>query len=265
MPPIPRVQARVFTGRIKNAATKPLLFDCLDGNGDVSTYVVKFHGKLGTGIQSEFLAAGIGHHLGVPIPPIATVEISQALVDALPLDGIEYIPKPGLHFGSFHLTEGFSTIGRDFQIPTHLLPHATAIFAFDMLVQNPDRSHHTEAGKPNILCNGEELAAIDHEKAFSFLKDILSSPPPWDLRGYPFVKKHVFFPTLIRQARNEQISFQPFLTRLETLTETVFQELVAPMPQVWYNQVDVDRIQAHMESVRQNLPAFKRGLLEVFA
>ena len=181
MQSIPSVQACVFMGRLENAATKPLLFDCFDRNGNGATYVVKFHGKLGTGIQSEFLAASIGYHLGVPIPPIAIVEIRQALVNALPVDQIEYIPKPGLHFGSFHRTEGFSTIGREFQIPTHLLPHATTIFAFDMLIQNPDRSHHAEAGKPNILCNGEELAAIDHEKAFSFLKDILPSPPPWEL------------------------------------------------------------------------------------
>jgi hypothetical protein len=133
-----------------------------------------------------------------------------------------------------------------------------------MLIQNPDRSHHAEAGKPNILCNGEQLAAIDHEKAFSFLKDILPSPPPWELRDYPFVKKHVFFQTISRHIKNDQISFRSFLARLETLTDTVLQELVALIPQVWYNQVDVGKILAHLGLVQQNLPAFERGLLEVF-
>jgi len=52
----------------------------------------------------------------------------------------------------------------------------TEIFAFDLMVQNPDR----RKGKPNLLRKGDELAIFDHEMAFSFLYALVPNEYPWD-------------------------------------------------------------------------------------
>ncbi len=62
---------------------------------------------------------------------------------------------------------------------------ACEIFAFDALIQNPDR----RMDKPNILWKGEELYIIDHEKGFSFVYALPASIKPWQVNEISFLEK----------------------------------------------------------------------------
>ena len=48
-------------------------------------------------------------------------------------------------------------------------------YAFDAMIQNSDR----EADNPNLLWRGDELALLDFDRAFAFLRDEEQDPRPW--------------------------------------------------------------------------------------
>ncbi len=52
---------------------------------------------------------------------------------------------------------------------------AAHIFAFDALIQNPDRRYSNQ----NLLTRGNNIFVYDHELAFSFLEAILPLRHPW--------------------------------------------------------------------------------------
>jgi hypothetical protein len=66
---------------------------------------------------------------------------------------------------------------------------AADIFAFDLIIQNPDR----RKDKPNLLRKGDELFIIDHEMAFSFLYALTPDEYPWLGKGMNYVKEHIFY------------------------------------------------------------------------
>ena len=145
------------------------------------------------------------------------------------------------------------------------IPTAINIFAFDMLIQNVDRAAHPGAGKPNLLDDGDQVAIIDHEKAFSFLMAIGEPPPPWKLRGLPFVNAHLFFHTAARCAKDDSVCFRDFLARVETISSNYLSQLVSEIPENWRNPEKVDKIVSHLMVVRENISRFERGLLEALA
>lgn len=63
----------------------------------------------------------------------------------------------------------------DKAIPDAMRQAAVTIFAFDALVQNPDRRFNNQ----NLLTRGDDIFVFDHEVAFSFLLDILRLPVIW--------------------------------------------------------------------------------------
>jgi hypothetical protein len=155
---VSRVPAQTFLKEISGGRNRPCLFSCLDRE-HYQEYVVKFHNQLGVGVICEFVAALLGQQLGLLIPPIAIVEISPRLVEAIPKAEIRELltNTPGPHFGSLFQTGQYSPIPTGFVLPDELMSQALDIFAFDMLIQNPDRSRNIEHGNPNLLFNGEQL------------------------------------------------------------------------------------------------------------
>jgi len=131
-----------------------------------------------------------------------------------------------------------------------------------MFIQNPDRTHHVEGGKPNILYNGSQFQIIDHELAFSFLADIIPSPTPWKLRELPFVKKHVFYATLTNYAENHKLSFESFLSRVKSISDPFLDETMSAVPEDWHNPSNAGKIMSYITTIRDNLSQFERGLLE---
>lgn len=99
-----------------------------------------------------------------------------------------------VNFGTKALT-GVAIWPVDKSVPESMWPAAVDIFAFDALIQNPDRGFNN----PNLFTKGDSFLVFDHETAFSFLFDILPSPTPWKLGGQPYLTDHVFY----RKARSD--------------------------------------------------------------
>ena len=108
----------------------------------------------------------------VEIPPV----FSDIVPDIARGDKIK-ASKP-VAFGSTFITGQYSTWVTGNKISDAMLPIAAAIFAFDAIIQNPDRRD----GNPNCIFRGDECRIFDHELCFAHDK-ILFWKPPWALDG----------------------------------------------------------------------------------
>ena len=120
----------------------------------------------------------------------------------------------GLNFGCERLPSGVTTWPKDKPIPVLLRPLAAEVFAFDVLIQNPDRRKESPNG-PNLLWADDEIYLYDHEQAFSFLMGVLGWQPPWTGQGTEFCRNHVFFQQLTGIPHN----FDRLSGALEALTD----------------------------------------------
>jgi hypothetical protein len=60
---------------------------------------------------------------------------------------------------------------------------AVNIFAFDALIQNPDR----RSANPNLFTQGDNIYVYDHETSFSFLVAVVKSAEPWNLEAEQYL------------------------------------------------------------------------------
>ena len=263
---IPRVTARTFIRPMSHARTRPGLFRCQSQSGALTEYVVKFREQLGRRILCEAFAALVGQCLGLPIPPIAVVSLSAPAAAVIPADAFQERPEAGLHFGSLFMTPGFTEVMPGQPLPANVWETMADIFAFDMLIQNPDRTHRAWGGKANLLFDGERFAVIDHELAFSFLGVIGALPqPPWALRELPFVSDHLFYDQLHERGGADLPVYDRFMDRLSALSDTFLSDMEASLPADWLNPSTSSKIAVHLKTVRDNPDRFKRGLLEALA
>ena len=129
----------------------------------------------------------------------------------------------GLNFGSVHLGAGFTTWPPGRHPVGTQRDQAADIFAFDTLVQNPDR----RAVNPNLWARSDRLGVYDHEQAFSFLSlpIIGGAPKPWAAashgNGFRFLEQHVFYGSL----RGGRLNLGPFKEKLGALTDKRIQGL----------------------------------------
>jgi hypothetical protein len=115
----------------------------------------------------EGLASMLAQQLGLLTPEPAAVQITAELAGAIQLTDSEsarlLTESEGLNFGSKYKA-GVPTWGADEPIPSELREPALEVFAFDCLIENPDRRREN----PNVLVGSSEIYLIDHEMAFSF-------------------------------------------------------------------------------------------------
>lgn len=260
-PNVTRVRAVAFMRALPTGATQPAVFRCADCGGEQQEYAVKFHGQLQSRILCELVAALLGRCLGLPIPSPAIVEVPSRLIATIPDPGIRGIATPGLNYGSLFVV-GYRPWVPGEPIPSVLRSLAMEVFAFDMLIQNVDRTTGRRGGKPNLLWNGKEFLLIDHEKAFSFLNEIGPPSSPWELRRLRFARHHLFFRDLSRLAKQARLSFDAFLRRLEDVSDDVFVRIADLVPQQWRSHDNLHRMLLHVGKARDNIGLLKRGLLE---
>lgn len=265
---IPRLRAVTYLRPLPTGRTCPSVFQCVDSGDYSAEYAVKPQSQLGTRVVCEALAALVGRQLGLPIPPIAAVEVHPRLIDAI-IDADtrqKFVGPVSNHFGSLFQSPGFTTIPKGLRLPTTMQEMATKIFAFDMLIQNPDRTNINGRGKPNTLWDGDRLVIIDHDLAFSFLSEIggVADPLPWELRQLKFARYHLFYDDVVRYVeRNKGISFDGFLQDVAGLSDEVFDSMVGNLPSDWLNLDHVRKIVTYLKRARDNVEQVDQGLREV--
>ncbi|MCX7016372.1 MAG: hypothetical protein NTW86_28085 [Candidatus Sumerlaeota bacterium] len=212
------------------------------------------------GLMCEVLAALLAQDLGIPVPEPFLVHLESDLHLCAPDPDTAQRLKDsaGLNYGSRFLGPGFSEWPRGRSVPRSLLSTAADIFAFDVLVQNPDRRPE----KPNCLHKSDQLFALDHELAFSFLHAIGPAQLPWKAEGLEYTRRHVFYDPL----KGRAISLERFRGALEALSDERLQTLAESVPQDWQNSGNaLERIVDYMKEARRNSTALTQiveGILQ---
>jgi hypothetical protein len=153
--------------------------------GDSPTdYVVKLNGGMDLGNKGavfELTASMLASDLGISCPSPAIVFLSAEFVELVagiePEKGSVLRRSIGWNFGT-ELMKDIATWPVDGRIPAAMVDMAADIFAFDALIQNPDRKFDN----PNLVTQGDLIRVFDHECAFSFWNSVARSTTAWDLR-----------------------------------------------------------------------------------
>jgi hypothetical protein len=120
------------------------------------------------------------------------------------------------------------------------------IFAFDALIQNPDRKFNN----PNLGSHDEDLFIFDHELAFSFLLSVLPNLTPWVLTTEDYLEQHVFARVLKGEAFPED-----FLSRLSRFSQEIASVLSNQIPNEWKSD-DLRKIEAHLTLMSEHVAEF---------
>ena len=198
----------------------------------------------------ELLAAFIARQMEIPVISPVIISISQAFVDLLQgTNSWEYANKSlGYNFGSEYIKR-YSTIIPNQIFTDRQLHCAKAIFAFDVTIQNPDRTNE----KPNMITDGNEIIIYDHELAFSFLMNIFPNPRPWEIQDTDlgWIKNHCLWPTI----RHKPYDFEEYFSRFNNLDEDFWVTAKNLIPAEWLTD-QFDKIKQHFLAICNNKDAF---------
>jgi hypothetical protein len=246
--------ATQFIKPMSTGRNHPLLLVCENAGGDKFEVVVKLRGReMDERAQmAEFLSAQLADDLGLQAPQAALVHVPAGFEAIIPDRELVKLVKgsPGLNFGSLHLGAGFTTWPPGRHPVGAQRDQAADIFAFDTLVQNPDR----RAVNPNLWARSDRLGVYDHEQGFSFLSlpIIGGAPKPWAAashgNGFRFLEQHVFYGSL----RGGRLNLAPFKEKLGALTDKRIQACLGTVPAEWLGQGDFGgQVAAYLREARQ--------------
>lgn len=190
--------------------------------------------------------------LDLPIPEPVLVEFDAefiGLIRSRDAALVERIANSApLAFGSSKLPPGFAPLPRGKSVPQTLRAGAAEIFAFDALIQNPDRRPEN----PNCLLDGRSLAIFDHELAF-VIHGIIGWRPPWEVGGLDMIKgasRHVFFAEL----QGKPNDFSRMMGAWQAVSDARLHEYRQALPLAWADGGNVaDEILGYVARVRDNI------------
>ena len=152
-------------------------YRCLGEDGRY--YFVKSPRQAGArAVIAEWLAAGLGKAMALPVREVSFVDVPEALAFTEEVR----ILRPGIAFGSIELAQPDDlTFSQAESLPREL---RAEVLAFDYWLRNSDRTLGPAGGNPNMLSSrGHPLTLIDHGNAFD---------PEFEVRS--FLANHAFTP-----------------------------------------------------------------------
>jgi hypothetical protein len=177
------------------------------------------------------VTAQLADDLGFDVPQAAVVELPAgfAAVGAAGGSRCRRAGQPWTEFRLLASGTSFTTWPLGRAPHGHQRDQAAAIFAFDALVQNPDR----KAANPNLWARSDRLGVYDHEQAFSFLSIpiIGGAPRPWEVNdhapaSFRFLENHILYVPL----RGAIFSLDAFEERLGGLADDQLEGYAAAVP-----------------------------------
>lgn len=250
-----------FGRRISVGRTKPCIVYCnLAGGGEFEA-VVKLKSGCETGVNgliAEAVAAELATDLDLPMPPGYLLEITNDFAEAV-MDEIAhplFLKSVGWNFGSKKLPPQFATIPTDRLLRINMRQTAAEIFAFDAMIQNPDRRRQN----PNCLACGNELAIYDHELAFSIGRSIIGWKPPWKKDSLSFLQEHVFF----NQLSGLKLDFNRLVGAWEAIDAAKVKSYFTDLPDEWQPASSrAVEIQDYLLQLRQYIPQVVETIIGV--
>ena len=264
------LEAKRFERFLKTGRTCPMVIECeqtvpedqdqLENNeNEISSprlMVIKAIGLPEVGecnLFCEFVGNILGREMGLFTPAPALITISREFAEAVNL----VAKNERLNI---NLQEGIG-VGCEYLFPLRPMNHkpiltgeevlqAAAIYAYDLLIQNPDRGN-----KPNCAFYKDKLVAFDFELGFSFLLPILGQKKEsWQVSKHGINNSHLFRSTL----GNKSIEWKPFISKLETLCHTRLEAVLGQLPEKWQDWAAI--VQQHFLQAISNSDSFEMEL-----
>ena len=210
----------------------------------------------------EFVAYHLADWLTIATPSPAIAIVTPEFVDTLPGSNpakAAFAKSLGPNFATSFLTPGYSTWPTNGPIPHDLFQTCVEMFAFDVLLQNPDRRRDN----PNMLWNGEEIYLYDHEMAFSFIFDAKAKTTPIDTlnaAALNFFTTHVFFLEL----RKKKIDLSRMEGALASIKDDAIADVEKHLPGDWKSQ-HLGPILTYIKALRDNPAKLTRVVQEILS
>jgi hypothetical protein len=176
-------------------------------------------------LAHEFLGSRLARLYGLKAPQAEIVMLSHAFLDATrgDLDASRLRLEPGLAVG----TEFVSDL-LPFAVPVLLaddeVMEAAAIYLFDLLTQNPDRS----LASPNCGRAARQVVPFDFETAFSF-RLAIRKLDPWRVGDLPFARTHLFHEAVAQSG----VDWRAVFDRFKAVPMSAVAEACSTIPGVW--------------------------------
>lgn len=164
-------------------------------------------------------------------------------------DGLKL--EAGVAAGCEYFAGGYSNIVTQ-SLSAEERQQATVIYAYDLLVQNPDRTQL----RPNCAMLSERFKVFDFETSFSFILLIGSQEEPWEVSKHGLASKHLFHSVLRRDKLT--VDWRPFIKSLRKIDGDRLDQLTEGLPQNWLEHMD--RINTHLLKVVGNAHQFELEL-----
>lgn len=234
---------------------------CADG----CFYVVKFQNNpQGTRVlANELLVSQLANRLGLPVSPVAIVQVEEALLRVSPDLSFELQSgrapcQPGLHFGSRHLGKVLDLMPRSMLSRVQNRAAFAGAVVLDKWTGNIDPRQaifrKSRADSPY------QAFFIDHGLCFG--------GRDWRFANSP---AHGTYAELaVYEEITSWESFEPWLTRAESMDEGEIWRCAADVPEEWYekNSADlgqlVERLSRRRSQVRKLIAALRDSSLRPF-
>lgn len=156
--------------------------------------------------------------------------------------------EPGLAVGTEFVSDLIP-----FPVPVRLVEseilEAAAIYTFDLLTQNPDRS----ATNPNCGRSGQRIALYDFETAFSF-RFALARGDGWRVAGLPFPQRHLLHKCVSRV----DVDWPAVFAKFRTVPFSSLADACSTIPEAWASVGQ--EVQAHLASVYDHWSEFEQEI-----
>ncbi|MBK8635808.1 MAG: hypothetical protein KA767_04310 [Saprospiraceae bacterium] len=246
---------------------KPILVFAIDFEGNRKVVVVKLLKSERMGVEAflrETMATLIGQKMGISMPDLALVEITNDFTQVMVQNNDEYqrvYESTGLNFGC-NFIANLQQLSLLDNLKNSQVNDALKIFYFDVMIQNADRT--IEGGKPNLFFRDDHLYILDHELAFSFLFPIIGRQPTdsWIINDFDkiMIENHILFSKL----KNKVKDFSCLDDILVPLTSDFWKEAESAIPDDWLSK-DFEKIREHVVAIKENSAAFLEQIITLLS
>jgi hypothetical protein len=131
------------------------------------------------------------------------------------------------------------------------------LLAFDAFIHNPDR----RVKNPNLLVGRNQIVALDHEMAFSFVHALLGAPDPAVDPLLEMLEHHA----LRSWVRKREQLLDRFRASLATVTDEALAMISGVTPKSWQVGPAAGKLEAIVDVLRRRRDATKDWLEQVEA
>jgi hypothetical protein len=240
---VPQIRALSYVSSVRGGSQAKIM-RASDGH----LYVVKFanNPQGPRTLANEYIASRLAGKVGLPVPEIALIEVTEGFVRGEPGLTIQLAEctvrcEPGLHFGSRYVVDPLH--GRVFDlVPKQMLREVRNASAFMGMLAFDKWMANCDWRQALLWKQGHDrkytVAFIDHGGCFDFADWRFSDAPLQGIYPAPEVYAGI----------HDWRTFEPWLGRLERLTETDILDCASEIPPEWYD-ADTERLLCLLEQL----------------